>query len=113
MKEKYAWLEQDMDVLISSGVWDNPWIGKLKDMRHDEILVAFYYMPHETAIWDKIKRNIITYRQELYSSNHLQWLSVDSVIDQCQVFDGLMEYMVRIASTCFNRFVGMNSPSRV
>ena len=96
---RHAWVQGGMDVLVSSGKWNAPYVARVvKVMKRKKVAnVKWYYLPQETT--SKVKRQLDTMTgfikdREVFTSNHADTIPLKTIIDQCRVLDE-KEFKVR------------------
>ena len=78
-----------MDVIIDSGDEEKPYIAKIVevDTKRRNVYVTWYYRPEDSLSG----RLLFHGKQELFESDHCDWVSVDTVVNACNVYS-LQEY---------------------
>ena len=78
-----------MDVTIDSGDEETPYIAKVAeiDVQRRNVYVTWYYRPEDSLSG----RLHFHGKQELFESDHCDWVSVDTIMNACHVYS-LQEY---------------------
>lgn len=84
-----GWVQPGVDVIIDSGDDEKPYIAKIVkvDEKRHNVYVTWYYRPEDSLSG----RLLFHGKQELFESDHTDWVSVETVVNACNVYS-LQEY---------------------